>query len=120
MANILSVDDSRVIRDLMKSILEVEGHNVTVAEDGAEALKIARETAFDLVLSDINMPVMNGISLVSKLRRVEGYEFVPIIMVTTENDDYKKNKAKSFGATGWLVKPFTQERILAAVNKVLG
>ena len=120
MAEILSVDDSRVIRDLMKSILEAEGHSVTVAEDGVQALKIAREKVFDLVLSDINMPNMNGISLLGNLRRVEGYEYTPIIMVTTENDDYKKNKSKNLGATGWLVKPFTQERILAAVSKVLG
>lgn len=120
MAEILSVDDSRVIRDLMKSILEAEGHTVSVAADGVEALKMAREKAFDIVLSDVNMPNMNGISLLGKLRRVEGYEYVPIVMVTTENDEYKKNKAKNIGATGWLVKPFTPDRVIAAVNKLLG
>ena len=120
MARILTVDDSKVITDMVKAVLVAEGHSVETAMDGVEALAIARNQQFDLVLTDINMPNMNGISLVSKLRRVEGYEYIPIIMVTTENSDYKKTKAKTMGATGWLVKPFTPERLVNAVNKIIG
>lgn len=120
MARILAVDDSRVIRDMVSAILIAEGHEVITADDGVDAMEKARGQDFDLVLSDINMPNMNGISLISKLRRLEGFEFVPIIMVTTEDSDYRKNKAKTFGATGWLVKPFTPERLINAVNKLTG
>ena len=118
MARILAVDDSRVIRDMVSTILISEGHDVVTAEDGVDALDKAREEVFDLVLSDINMPNMNGISLISKLRRITGYEYVPIVMVTTEDSDYRKKKAKTFGATGWLVKPFTPERLITAVSKL--
>lgn len=120
MAKILAVDDSRVIRDMVSTILMSEGHDVVTAEDGIDALEKARDEVFDIVLSDVNMPNMSGISLVSKLRRLPGYEFIPIVMVTTENAEYRKNKAKSLGATGWLVKPFTPERLLNAVNKLTG
>ncbi len=120
MAKILTIDDSKTIRDLMVHILTEAGHEVTTAEDGVIALAVVRESdfTFDLALVDVNMPNMGGLSLVSKLRRIEEYKFVPMIMVTTETSDYKKNKAKTFGATGWLTKPFTAERLLAAVNKV--
>lgn len=120
MARILAVDDSKVIRDLVGTILRSVGHDVVTAEDGVDALEKAREEVFELVLSDINMPNMNGISLISKLRRLQGYAYVPIVMVTTENSDYRKQKAKTFGATGWLVKPFTTERLINAVAKLTG
>ena len=119
MARILAVDDSMMVRNLVSTVLTEAGHEVVTAVDGTDALRIARDETFDLVLSDINMPEMNGISLVSKLRRIETFKFTPIIMVTTESGDYKKKKAKSFGATGWLLKPFNEERLLAAVNKTL-
>jgi len=120
MANILAVDDSKAMRDLMTHILGSENHEVTTASDGVEAMTVARGRSLDLALLDVNMPNMNGLSLVNKLRRLEGYEYIPIIMVTTETSEYRKNKAKSLGATGWLTKPFTAERLLAAVNKVSG
>jgi len=119
MARILSVDDSLTIRNLVKSMLESEGFEVVSANDGVDAMEIARKQTFDLVLSDINMPNMNGISLVSKLRRLDAYADIPIIMLTTEDSDFKKNKAKNFGASGWLQKPFTQERLVGAVQKLL-
>ncbi|MDH5516406.1 MAG: response regulator [Gammaproteobacteria bacterium] len=115
MARILCVDDSLVIRRLIKQILEDQGHDVIVAEDGVEAMDYARDTVFDLVLSDVNMPNMSGSGLVSKLRRLPSYESIPIVMVTTESDGYKKDKLKSLGANGWLRKPFTEEQI----NKVI-
>ena len=118
MAEILCVDDSQSIRDLMTAILCQQGHNVTTAADGLEAINIARDHAFDLALLDVNMPNMNGLSLLSKLRNLEHFKYTPIVMVTTETSDYRKNKAKNSGATGWLAKPFTEERLLGAVNKL--
>jgi len=119
MARILSVDDSMMVRNLVKKTLEREGFEVVTANDGVEAMAFARENSVDLVLSDVNMPNMNGISLVSKLRRLDDYVDTPIIMLTTEDSDFKKSKAKNFGATGWLQKPFTPERLVGAVQKVL-
>lgn len=119
MARIMAVDDQRVMRELVKGVLEGEGHEVLVAEDGIKAMTIARENSFDLVLTDINMPNMNGISLVSKLRRLEGFTTIPIIMLTTESADFKKDKAKRMGANGWLQKPFDPDRLIKAVNSTL-
>lgn len=120
MAKILSVDDSRSIRELVKAVLEKEGHDVAVAEDGVDALQVARDDHFDLILTDINMPNMSGISFVSKLRRVEGYEKTPVVMITTESSDFKKNKARAMGANGWLQKPFDADRLITAVNRLIG
>ena len=120
MANVLAVDDSKVMRDMMKVVLEKHGHEVTTAEDGLEALKVAKLQKFDIVFSDINMPKMSGISLVSKLRELSGFEHIPILMVTTEHADYRKKKAKVSGATGWLEKPISEARIIKALEKVLG
>ena len=117
MAKILSVDDSKVIRDLVKAVLIENGHEVVTANDGAEGLAEARNQQFDLILSDINMPVMTGISMVSKIRRLDEYQHIPILMLTTEDSDFKKSKAKNMGATGWIQKPFTPERLMKAVNK---
>ena len=120
MARILAVDDSQLIRDMVSTILTAEGHEVVTAEDGFDAMEKARDEVFELVLSDLNMPNMNGISLISKMRRLQGYEYIPIVMVTTEDSDYRKKKAKTFGASGWLVKPFTPERLINAVTKLAG
>lgn len=119
MATILAVDDSSSIRNLIKRTLESEGYDVVMAEDGVDAMEIARSRTFDMVLTDINMPKMTGISLVSKLRRLEAYQDIPIVMVTTEDKDFKKQKAKTQGANGWLQKPFTQERLLNVVKVML-
>ncbi|MDH5437175.1 MAG: response regulator [Gammaproteobacteria bacterium] len=120
MAKILAVDDSQTIRNIIQKILEGVGHAVTTADDGPDALEIARKEQFDLVLSDINMPKMSGISLLSKLRRLPEYEHTPILMVTTETGGYKKEKSKSSGASGWIQKPFTEETLLKAVKKIIG
>ncbi len=120
MMRILSVDDSMMVRNIVKKTLEKEGLEVITANDGVDAMAIARAESVDLVLSDVNMPNMNGISLVSKLRLLEDYAEIPIIMLTTEDSAFKKNKAKNFGATGWLQKPFTPESLVGVVRKVLG
>jgi len=120
MAKILAVDDARVIRDLVSAVLIENGHTVTTADDGVEGLEATRAQQFDMILSDINMPNMTGISMVSKVRRLPGYEHIPIIMLTTESSDFKKDKAKKMGATGWLQKPFDPDRLMKAVNKLVG
>ncbi len=119
MAKILAVDDQKVMRELVRGVLEGDGHEVLLAEDGMQAMQFARDNAVDLVLSDINMPNMNGISLVSKLRRLDHYAETPIIMLTTESADFKKDKAKRMGANGWLQKPFDPKRLQKAVNTML-
>lgn len=116
MAKILVVDDALVMRQLLKAILEQEGHSVCLAEDGTDALEFSRTNSVDMVITDINMPKMSGISLVSKLRRLDNYANIPILMVTTESAEYKKNKAKHMGADGWLQKPITEERVVKAVR----
>lgn len=119
MAKILVVDDAKTIRELIKAILTENGHNIDVAEDGVEAMQLARQQQYDMVLSDVNMPNMNGNSLLNKLRLIEEYHDTPILMITTEGEGYKKDKAKSNGASGWLQKPFDPPRLVNAVNSML-
>jgi len=118
MQTIMVVDDALVMRNLMGAILRQAGYLVVEMCDGVEALKYARENRVDMVISDINMPNMNGISLVSKLRRLETYADIPILMITTESSDYKKTKAKNMGADGWLQKPIDEKRVLKAVTSM--
>lgn len=120
MASILAVDDSEAIRTMMQVVLEAEGHNVFVKENGREALDWAREHTVDLVITDLNMPEMGGMSLVGHLRRLENYKNRPILVITTETADYKKSKARHIGATGWIAKPVDKERLLLAVKKTVG
>ena len=120
MASILAVDDSEAIRTMMKVVLESAGHNVFVKENGREALDWARDHTVDLVITDLNMPEMGGISLVSHLRRLDNYKSKPILVITTETADYKKSKAKTVGATGWIAKPVDKDRLLMAVQKTVG
>lgn len=105
---------------MVRIVLESSGHSVTLAEDGVEAMSIARSQTFDMVISDVNMPNMNGISFVSKLKLLKEYKFTPVLMLTTETSSYKKDKAKAFGASGWLTKPFDPDRLNNAVVKLLG
>ncbi|HPG24922.1 MAG TPA: response regulator [Myxococcota bacterium] len=120
MARILVVDDSVSMRKLVGATLTDAGHEVTEASDGCEALEIAKKEEADLVITDVNMPNMDGITLVGELRNVPAYKFVPILVLTTEVGDAKKQEAKGKGATGWLVKPFDPEKLLATMKKVLG
>jgi two-component system, chemotaxis family, chemotaxis protein CheY len=120
MAHILVVDDSRSIRELARGVLEGAGYTVATAADGVEGMQQVRSQQFDLVLSDVNMPNMDGMSFVFKLRRLENYQDVPVLMVTTESADNKKERARTSGANGWLQKPFDPERLLAAVGSLVG
>ena len=119
MAKILAVDDSNSMRQMVAFSLKGAGHDVTEAEDGNVALTIAKTKSFDLVISDVNMPKMNGFTLIKELRALPAYKFTPILMLTTESGDEKKKQGKAAGATGWIVKPFNPEQLLATIKKVL-
>ncbi len=120
MATILAVDDSASMRQMVSFTLKGAGYNVIEAEDGQKALDKAKVSAVDLVLTDVNMPVMDGIELVKNLRTLPDYKFTPILMLTTESAGDKKVQGKNAGATGWLVKPFNPEQLLATIKKVMG
>lgn len=120
MAKILAVDDSEAIRMMVHTILSAAGHEVVAHEDGRKALDYARDNTVDLVITDLNMPEMGGMSLIASLRRMASYAHVPILIMTTETADYKKQKARSAGATGWIAKPVNEERLLLAVKKTVG
>ncbi|KJV27205.1 response regulator [Luteibacter yeojuensis] len=120
MANILAVDDSASMRSMVAFTLRGAGHDVDEADNGRNALDQAGGKKYDLVLADVNMPVMDGISMVREMRTMAGYSGVPILMLTTESDVNKKMEGKAAGATGWLVKPFDPDQLLATVARVLG
>jgi two-component system chemotaxis response regulator CheY len=117
---VLSVDDSASIRQMVKLTLSGAGYEVVQAGDGAEGLAKAQSTAVDLVVTDLNMPVMNGLGLIRELRKLPAYKGIPIIFLTTESDAAMKAEAKAAGATGWITKPFQQDQLVAVVKKVLG
>ena len=104
----------------MAFTLKGAGHQVTEAGDGQAALDLAKTQKFDLVLSDVNMPRMDGLKLAKELRGLPTYKFTPILMLTTEAGMDKKLEGKAAGATGWLVKPFNPEQLLATIKKVIG
>ncbi|PHS27220.1 MAG: response regulator [Methylophaga sp.] len=120
MANILAVDDSASMRQMVSFTLKAAGHTVTDAADGKQALDIAKTRSFDLVLTDVNMPVMDGLTLTRELRALPTFKFTPILVLTTEAGMDKKQEGRAAGATGWLVKPFNPDQLLATINKVLG
>ena len=119
MAKILAVDDSASMRQMVSFTLKGAGHEVVEAVDGVDALAKAQGVKFDLVVSDVNMPNMDGIALIAELRKLPGLKFTPMLMLTTESAGDKKQKGKSAGATGWIVKPFNPDQLLATINKVL-
>lgn len=119
MANILVVDDSRSMRELISMTLREAGHQVQTAEDGVDGLGCAEKMSYDLVITDVNMPRMKGLELTGKLRELGAYKFTPILVLTTETDGDLKQQAKGAGATGWLVKPFDPNGLLATINRVL-
>jgi two-component system chemotaxis response regulator CheY len=120
MSRILAVDDSASMRQMVGFTLKAAGFDVAEAEDGAVALSMARKEKFSLVLADVNMPNMDGLSLVKELRTLPDYKFTPLLMLTTESTPEKKMEGKSAGATGWLVKPFNPEQLISTVKRVLG
>lgn len=120
MAKILAVDDSASMRQMVSFTLKTAGHTVTDAADGQQALNIAKTQSFDLVLTDVNMPIMDGLTLTKQLRALPAFRFTPILILTTEAGMDKKQEGRAAGATGWLVKPFNPDQLLATIKKVLG
>lgn len=116
---ILTVDDSTTMRQMIAFTLTQAGFTVLETADGQEALELARTKGADLVITDVNMPRMDGITLVRELRQLGTYKFTPILVLTTESTPEMKAKGKEAGATGWIVKPFSPEKLLETVNKVL-
>jgi two-component system chemotaxis response regulator CheY len=120
MASILAVDDSASMRQMVSFTLKGAGYEVAEAADGVQALAAAKGRSFNLVITDVNMPNMDGISLIKELRALPGYRFTPLLMLTTESSPEKKQQGKAAGATGWIVKPFNPEQLVNTVKKVLG
>jgi two-component system chemotaxis response regulator CheY len=117
---ILSVDDSASVLQMVKLTLTGGGYQVVQASNGEEGLAKARAGGVDMVLTDLNMPVMNGIAMIREMRKLPQCTGLPIIFLTTESAANMKQEAKAAGATGWITKPFQQDQLLAVVRKVLG
>ena len=118
-ATVLTVDDSASIRQMVGMTLKQAGYNVVEAADGQEGLDKAKANAVNLVLTDQNMPRMDGLTLVKALRGLPNYKSVPILMLTTESGDAMKAQGRAAGATGWLTKPFDPGKLLEVMKKVL-
>jgi len=117
---ILAVDDSSSLRQMVAFSLKAAGYQVVEAVDGQDGLEKAKQQTVDLVLTDQNMPRMDGLSLIKLLRGLPAYQKVPILMLTTESSDEMKSKGRAAGANGWLVKPFDPQRLIEVVKKVIG
>lgn len=117
---ILAVDDSSSLRQMVAFSLKAAGYQVVEAVDGQDGLDKARQQVVDLVLTDQNMPRMDGLALIRELRALPEYAKVPILMLTTESSDDMKSKGRAAGANGWLVKPFDPQRLIEVVKKVIG
>lgn len=120
MACIMAVDDSASMLQMVAFTLKGAGYEVVQASDGQEALDLAKTRSVNLVITDVNMPRMDGITLIKELRALPTYRFTPLLMLTTESSPEKKQEGKAAGATGWIVKPFNPDQLLATVKKVLG
>jgi len=117
---IMTADDSASIRQMVSFTLRESGYEVVEACDGKDALEKLGKQKVDMLITDLNMPNLDGIGLIKGARALAACKFIPIIMLTTESQDSKKQEGKAAGATGWIVKPFKPEQLLAVVKKVLG
>jgi two-component system chemotaxis response regulator CheY len=117
---ILAVDDSASIRQMVSFTLKSAGYDVVEAVDGQDGLDKAKTKSINLVLTDQNMPRMDGLTLIKNLRGLPQYASTPILMLTTESSDAMKAQGRSAGATGWLVKPFDPQKLIEVVRKVIG
>jgi two-component system, chemotaxis family, chemotaxis protein CheY len=119
MKKILAVDDSASIRQMVNFTLKSAGYEVTDAVDGQDGLAKAGKEKFDMIITDLNMPNLDGIGLITAVRKLPGYSFVPILMLTTESQAEKKDAGRKAGATGWIVKPFNAEQLIGVLQKLL-
>jgi two-component system, chemotaxis family, chemotaxis protein CheY len=118
--SILAVDDSRTIRDMLKLTLSEAGFAIHLAEDGQHGLEVLQAISPDIIISDINMPRLDGFSFVEAVRRIDRYRTIPILVLTTESAPELKARARAAGATGWIVKPFDPEKLVKALQMVAG
>jgi two-component system chemotaxis response regulator CheY len=119
MANILVVDDSSSMRQMVAFTFKSDGYQVSEAADGQAGLQLAEKTAFDLVISDVNMLVMNGLELTAGIRKKSACQRAPILLLTTESSAEQKLAGNTAGATGWLIKPFNPQALQQTVGKVI-
>ncbi len=117
---IMTVDDSASVRLMVKFSLAELGFEIVEAVDGVDALRKIEKKPVHMLITDINMPELDGISLVRKVREIPACKFIPIIMLTTESQEEKKREGRKAGATGWIVKPFRPDQLVSVVKKVLG
>lgn len=115
---VLAVDDSRTMRDILSHALDEAGFIVDVAEDGEHGLQVAERFKPDVIISDINMPKLDGFGFIKKLRASKDMQHVPILVLTTESATELKARARDAGATGWIVKPFDGAKLVAAIRRV--
>jgi two-component system, chemotaxis family, chemotaxis protein CheY len=116
---IMAVDDSTSIRQMVGFILKDAGYEVIEAVDGKDAVNHLNKSAVDMIITDLNMPNMDGIELIKHVRTMPKHKYIPIVMLTTESQEEKKQSGRSAGATGWIVKPFKPDQLLAVIKKVL-
>jgi len=119
MKKILAVDDSASIRQMVNFTLKSAGYDVVDAVDGKDGLAKAGSNKFDMIITDLNMPNVDGIQLITEVRKLPGYSFVPILMLTTESQAEKKDAGRKAGATGWIVKPFNADQLTTVLKKLL-
>ncbi len=117
---VLAIDDSRTIRSLVRKVMEDAGFDCVCAEDGVDGVTRFAEESPDIVITDINMPRMDGFGVIQAIRGGTSNRLVPILVLTTESADHLKSKAREAGATGWIVKPFEDEMIVSLVRRVTG
>jgi two-component system, chemotaxis family, chemotaxis protein CheY len=120
MKTVLTVDDSPSVRQMVRLVLGSAGYSVAEATNGSEGLTKAKAQRFDMVVTDLNMPGMDGLTLIRELRTLASFRGVPIVFLTTESDPIVKQQAKAAGATGWMTKPFQKEQLLSVVQKFIG
>lgn len=118
--NVLAVDDSRTIRDMLSLALKQAGFTPTVAEDGVDGLEVLEGMQPDVIITDINMPRLDGFGFIQAVRGQTGHTATPILVLTTESAPELKARARAAGATGWIVKPFDPEKLVRALNMVTG
>ena len=116
---ILSVDDSSTMRQMISFTLKEANYHMLEAKDGVEALEVLKGKQVDLIITDVNMPRMDGLTLVRRLRALPEFKYTPILVLTTESDQAIKRQGKEAGATGWIIKPFSPDKLVEAVNKTI-
>lgn len=119
MANVLIVDDSSLIRSVASSAVQEAGHVPIVATNGQEGLEALAMNAVDIIFSDVNMPIMGGLEMVDQIKSNPQFKYIPVVMLTTENNEMLKNRGKELGVKAWMLKPFNKEKFFMALQKLI-